>query len=221
MTPDMQKQQVEQAEYLICSTVHHPKTRAVRSAAPVHHRHKAYVLSSQRRLVPNKHLHVTKTELLQNLDELRDLESQGRLEVRLMSHELVDLSTLTALPLPVVKPYVKLLDSAANDLPFGKPTGLPINPEPAPSVDASGGGLTAEALEESKKEAAELSMMDDANLPIEDAPVPPDAMDDAQRAAAFGGSSPISSVGEEATGDEEDIEQEAVPVATTTKKKRK
>lgn len=107
--------------FLIHSTTRSPKTRLLRARAAQHPRHTRFILDTQRRLIPNRPVAVSKDELLRNLPALKELHSQGILEVKTPTHQLVDLDTIEAMAPPADPPLPKrVLDSIANDPPRGR-----------------------------------------------------------------------------------------------------
>lgn len=59
---------------------------------------------------------ITEAQLLEHLDAFKKAQQEGRIEVRTITRQLVDLNTLKAAPLPVVPPKPHpLLDSVARD----------------------------------------------------------------------------------------------------------
>jgi hypothetical protein len=177
--------------FQIHNVAHHPKTRLVRAAAPVHARHKQYILKTQRRLIPNRPIAVTEDELTENLEELKALEARGIIECRLASGELVDLKTFTvtgSLP-DTSKPRFRQ-DSAQNDPPRGKSAVFTSDTTEEIAVkegEHAGGGMTEEAMAEAALEQGlpplpeELQHLEDEPKQAS-APVP--------EGNAFGGPSP-------------------------------
>lgn len=137
-------------DLVIHNMAHHPKTRHIRASAPVHPRHKQFILKTQRRLIPNRPITVNEDELIDNFEQLQSLEAQGIIEVRTTSGELVVLKTRSIIPGTPESPRPRFrLDSAQNDPPRGKSsvfqpdTTEPINVH---TGEHSGGGMTAEAM---------------------------------------------------------------------------
>lgn len=107
--------------FLIHSTTRSPRTRLQRARAAQHPRHTRFILDTQRRLIPNRPVSVTKEELLRNLPALKELHDQGVLEVKTASHQLVDLGTIEPVSLHEDPPLPKRVpDSIANDPPHGR-----------------------------------------------------------------------------------------------------
>jgi len=107
--------------FLIHSTTRSPRTRLQRARAAQHPRHTRFILDTQRRLIPNRPLVVTRDELLRNLPSLKELHEQGILEVKTATHKPVDLDTIEAMQTPADPPLPKRLpDSIANDPPQGR-----------------------------------------------------------------------------------------------------
>jgi len=105
-------------KYVVHNTVRARHTRSLRVLAAQHPRQRVHVGASQMRVVRGRPLYITEEQLRQYQGELRDKASQGILEVRTVSGQLVDLLTLQAAPLPVAPPLPNApLDSIANDDP--------------------------------------------------------------------------------------------------------
>lgn len=154
-------------EFLVHNVAHHPKTRHIRAQAPVHPRHKQFILKTQRRLIPNRPIEVSEEELHENLEDLRKLEAQGIVEVRTKSGELLllkDFSVQEKLPDPP-KPKFEPL-TLQNAPPRGKSRAFtPDNTEQisVQPEEHAGGGMTEEAVAQANE---------DALLP----PLPPELM---------------------------------------------
>jgi hypothetical protein len=113
---------------------------------------------------------ITETQLKAHLPELQRAHEEGRIEVRTVTGELVDLKTMKVAAKPASPPKpAPPLDSAANDKTFPEGVGqkmpmyeggpaLDDNPEPPPTPvlpgdDSSAGAVTAgDPVAERKKE---------------------------------------------------------------------
>lgn len=142
--------------YQVHSTVHHPSTRTKRAQAPIHYRHKQFILASQRRLIPNRPITIDEDELKANLEELRALHEQGRVEVRLLDGTKFDLATLTAGEKAVTVPQpVHPDDSAKFDPPVGKDyvthtAQMPAPPDP-PVEEGQAAGMVFDPVPPGRK----------------------------------------------------------------------
>ena len=121
--------------YLIHNGSRGRHNRVVRAAQPAHGGHKQYVCKSALRLVRGRPLQVSEATLQEHLDEIREKESQGLLYVTTPQGFLVDLVTLTTVPLAPESPKPNPpLDSAANDPVGGAATALFVGEPPPPET---------------------------------------------------------------------------------------
>lgn len=217
--------------YLVHSVVHHPSTRTVRAQAPIHHRHKQFILKAQRRLIPNRPIAVSHEELHENLDELRAKNAQGILEVRTPDGTLIDLATLELKtknadpPLPVVPDDSARFDPKHGEVNNRAPT-LPTDPNPPAVAEGIAAGLILDPppsdrplpaedgigeplfLDEPKEAAPAPILSAQEPAEQEDAPIPP--AEEAALAGAFGG-----------TSEEEEPEVEQVETVSKPKKNKR
>lgn len=118
--------------YKIHSLVREISTRLQRQQAPTRHRFVQRLAGGEilvRRMRPTT---VTKAVLLQHLDVIKQAAEEGKLEVRTMVGELVDLKTFNTEPSPKSKPLpTPPLDSVERDKTFEHGVGehKPLFPE--------------------------------------------------------------------------------------------
>jgi hypothetical protein len=163
--------------FLIHNTAHHPKTRLIRAQAPVHPRHKQFILKSQRRLIPNRPVEIEERELAANLEELRKLEKQGILEVRTKAGRLVNLHTFDVESDPAEAPKPNFPDQTLHNAPpRGKSKSfIPDTTEEitVKLAEHAGGGMTEEAMAQADEDAQlpplppELQHLDDPAPAVE------------------------------------------------------
>lgn len=90
--------------YLVHSAVRKLSTRLKRVTAPTRHKFVQRLAGGTiivRRVRPAR---ITEEVLNKNLEELKQAVDEGRIEVRTMTGQVVDLNTLKASPLPATKP---------------------------------------------------------------------------------------------------------------------
>lgn len=104
--------------YAIHSMARGRANRTARAAAPTHRGMVLWVGKQQSRIVRGRPLLWTKDQVLLNLDELKKLVSESKIEVKTTDGRRVDLNTLESSPtLPSAPLPHPPLDSAANDSP--------------------------------------------------------------------------------------------------------
>lgn len=186
-------------QYRVVNVTRARHTRAKRIAARARCRHTQFVLDLQRRLLPARPLVISGEDLLRNLEDLKQLENEGVLEVRTMDSRKVNLATLDpAPPLPTPPLRTPPDNDAANDPPPGHFFRAPGQPSEEEGQVVPQGTWTAP---ESKEQEGE-------------APVPAASSDDEvseeELAAAFGGA--FGAEEEQADASEEEEEQVEVQV---------
>lgn len=115
--------QGETIYFAVHSMVRSRFNRTQRAQAATHARFKQHVGSDQRRLLRNRPMLLSESDLTRDRNELLEQQRAGLLEVRTLDGRLVDLETLQIAPaLPAENPRPSpILDSLANDIPAGIP----------------------------------------------------------------------------------------------------
>lgn len=154
----------------IKSTVRSNRTRTQRYAAPAAIRRVQHILDTQQRLVPGRHLTVTREDVERNLEHLRTLEQQGICSVHAEDGRKLDLETFSLAGAEVTPPAPKFReDSIEHDLKPGEistPQYAPNKGEEAPAKEA----VSEEPSEETLAAAAALPPVvegTDLNVPGE------------------------------------------------------
>lgn len=149
-------------EYLVHNGSRSRSSRTLRALLPEHGGHKQYVMNNQRRLVSNRPLQLSESQLSEYREEFCQKESKGLLYVTTLDGRPVDIATLFSKPVAPESPLPRpRLDSAAYDKPVGTSVGvfrnepappavftMPVEP-PSAAIDNPVEGLTA--LEDSEE----------------------------------------------------------------------
>ena len=111
------------ANYVLHSTVRKVQTRTKRALAPKRHRFVQRIGGGDITLRRGRPVTVTEEVFLRHFEDIVVREDEGKSEVRTVTGELVDLSTLKAAPPAKSKPQPeKKLDTVADDKPTGRPS---------------------------------------------------------------------------------------------------